>query len=222
MTIEVLNESGIAVDDIAGFVNRTTLFRNQWQFRPEGDEDDAAFKERVRNRFRSELADAREQDLLIPTVAYGFFPANGDGNDLVIWTDENRNVERARFPLPRQTKSPYLCIADFFRSVESGEPDYVSAQIATMGSKVSERTAELFLSLLGLPVKPIDVDLAGGEHKTPAYLALNCFGQVPVIQDGEVTVADSNAILHYLASRYGAAHWFNRTQIRCNLSLQTH
>lgn len=70
--------------------------------------------------------------------------------------------------------------------------------------------AELFLSLLGLPVKPIDVDLAGGEHKTPAYLALNCFGQVPVIQDGEVTVADSNAILHYLASRYGAAHWLPR------------
>lgn len=67
--------------------------------------------------------------------------------------------------------------------------------------------AELFLSLLGLPVTPIDVDLAGGEHKTPAYLALNCFGQVPVIQDGDVTVADSNAILYYLASRYGAAHW---------------
>lgn len=70
--------------------------------------------------------------------------------------------------------------------------------------------AELFLSLLGLPVTPIDVDLAGGEHKTPAYLALNCFGQVPVIQDGDVTVADSNAILHYLASRYGAAHWLPR------------
>ncbi len=135
---------GIPIDDIAGWVNETALYRNQWQFRPEGDEDDAAFKERVRNRFRSELADAREQDLLIPTVAYGFFPANGDGDDLVIWTDENRNVERARFPLPRQTKSPYLCIADFFRSVESGEPDYVAAQIATMGSKVSERTAELF------------------------------------------------------------------------------
>jgi 5-methyltetrahydrofolate--homocysteine methyltransferase len=78
------------------------------------------------------------------TVAYGFFPANGDGTTWSIWTDENRNVERARFPLPRQTKSPYLCIADFFRSVDSGEPDYVAAQIATMGSKVSERTAELF------------------------------------------------------------------------------
>ena len=46
--------------------------------------------------------------------------------------------------------------------------------------------AELMLSLLGLPVEPIDVDLAGGAQKTPAYLAMNCFGQVPVIQDGDV------------------------------------
>lgn len=70
--------------------------------------------------------------------------------------------------------------------------------------------AELFLSLLGLPVTPIDVDLAGGQHKTPEYLAMNCFGQVPVIRDGDVTVADSNAILCYLASRYGAEHWLPR------------
>ncbi len=70
--------------------------------------------------------------------------------------------------------------------------------------------AELFLSLLGLPVEPIDVDLAGGEQKRPAYLAMNCFGQVPVIQDGDVTVADSNAILVYLASRYGSETWLPR------------
>ncbi|MBS0357457.1 MAG: glutathione S-transferase [Proteobacteria bacterium] len=67
--------------------------------------------------------------------------------------------------------------------------------------------AELFLSLLGLPVEPIDVDLAGGEQKTPAYLAMNAFGQVPVIQDGDVTIADSTAILVYLARRYGDASW---------------
>lgn len=70
--------------------------------------------------------------------------------------------------------------------------------------------AELFLSLLGLPVDPIDMDLAGGAHKTPAYLAMNCFGQVPVIQDGDVTVSDSNAILVYLASRYGSESWLPR------------
>jgi glutathione S-transferase len=61
---------------------------------------------------------------------------------------------------------------------------------------------ELFLSLLGLPFELIDIDLAAGTHKTPAFLAMNDFGQVPVIQDGEVTLADSNAILVYLNGRY--------------------
>jgi 5-methyltetrahydrofolate--homocysteine methyltransferase len=135
---------GIPIDEIATWINETTLYRNQWQFRPEAGEDDVAFKDRLRSRFREELAKAREDDLLVPTVAYGYFPVNGDGNDVVVWTDENRNTERARFKLPRQHKEPYLCIADFFRSVESGEPDYLAAQIVTMGSKVSERTAELF------------------------------------------------------------------------------
>ena len=63
---------------------------------------------------------------------------------------------------------------------------------------------ELFLSLLGLPFERVDVDLAAGAHKRPDFLAMNPFGQVPVIQDGEVTLADSNAILVYLARRYAA------------------
>lgn len=61
---------------------------------------------------------------------------------------------------------------------------------------------ELFLSLLGLPVELIEVDLRAGAHKTPAFLQMNAFGQVPVLQDGDVTLADANAILVYLASRY--------------------
>jgi len=63
---------------------------------------------------------------------------------------------------------------------------------------------ELFLSLLGLPFELVNVDLAAGAHKRPDFLAMNSFGQVPVIQDGEVTLADSNAILVYLARRYAA------------------
>lgn len=70
----------------------------------------------------------------------------------------------------------------------------------------SHRVA-LFLSLLGLPFEPVDVDLAGGEHKRLPFLQLNRFGQVPVIQDGDLTLADSNAILVYLASRYGQGRW---------------
>jgi glutathione S-transferase len=68
---------------------------------------------------------------------------------------------------------------------------------------------ELFLSLLGLPFERVDVDLAAGAHKQAAFLAMNPFGQVPVIQDGDVTLADSNAILVYLTHRYAqkAAQW---------------
>lgn len=72
---------------------------------------------------------------------------------------------------------------------------------------------ELFLSLLGLPVELIDVDLVAGAQKTPAFLEMNPFGQVPVIQDGEVTLADANAILVYLASKYTAEQWLPRDPV---------
>ncbi len=60
----------------------------------------------------------------------------------------------------------------------------------------------LMLSLLDLPHEVIEVDLAGGEQKRPEFLARNAFGQVPVIEDGALTLADSNAILTYLAQTY--------------------
>ncbi len=66
---------------------------------------------------------------------------------------------------------------------------------------------QLFLSLLGLPTTLVDVDLMKGAHKKPDFLALNAFGQVPVLDDGGTIVADSNAILVYLASKYGDGSW---------------
>ncbi len=135
---------GISLDDIAGFLNETALFRNQWGFRPEGGENDEEFKARIRPTFRDELSKAKADGLLVPQLVYGYFPASSDGNDLVIWTDELRSQERMRFPYPRQTKAPYLCIADFFRPVDSDEVDYAAFSIVTMGPAVSERTAKLF------------------------------------------------------------------------------
>lgn len=72
---------------------------------------------------------------------------------------------------------------------------------------------ELFLSLLGLDATINTVDLANGAHKKPEFLAKNVFGQVPVLEDGDVTLADSNAILVYLASKYDA----NRSWLPENL-----
>ncbi|MGM4886617.1 glutathione S-transferase family protein [Tardiphaga sp. 862_B3_N4_1] len=67
--------------------------------------------------------------------------------------------------------------------------------------------AHLFASLLGLPHELIEVDLKSGAHKTPDFLALNPFGQVPVLDDSGTIVSDSNAILVYLAKTSGRAEW---------------
>lgn len=63
---------------------------------------------------------------------------------------------------------------------------------------------ELGLSLLGLRFERFEVDFAAREHKSPIFLARNPFGQVPAIEDGDVTLGDSNSILVYLAKRYDA------------------
>lgn len=69
---------------------------------------------------------------------------------------------------------------------------------------------ELFLSLLGLPFERVDVDLAAGAHKQPDFLQLNPLGQVPVIDNSGAIVADSNAILVYLATKYADSSWLPR------------
>lgn len=61
---------------------------------------------------------------------------------------------------------------------------------------------ENFLSILGLDAEIITVDLVNGDHKKPDFLEKNIFGAVPVLEDGPVTISDSNAILVYLASKY--------------------
>ena len=63
----------------------------------------------------------------------------------------------------------------------------------------------LLLELLGLEYEETPVNLRNGENRTESFLALNPRGQIPVLVDGEVTVWDSQAVLVYLARRYGQA-----------------
>ena len=135
---------GMSIDEISEYLNLTALFRNQWGFRPEDGEDDPAFKERVSATLREQLAIAKAEGLLMPQVVWGHFPAAADGNDLVIYTDDTRTAERTRFHFPRQHVEPYLCIADFFRPTSSPDHDYASFMLVTMGTRVSQRCAELF------------------------------------------------------------------------------
>ena len=67
--------------------------------------------------------------------------------------------------------------------------------------------ARLFLSLLGLSHDLVEVDLKSGAHKTPDFLHMNAFGQVPVLEDDGVFISDSNAILVYLAKKADRIEW---------------
>ncbi|MHC2435465.1 glutathione S-transferase family protein [Bradyrhizobium sp. USDA 4451] len=70
--------------------------------------------------------------------------------------------------------------------------------------------ARLFMSLLGIPHELVEVDLKSGAQKTPDYLTLNPFGQVPVLDDDGTIIPDSNAILVYLATKLGRTDWLPR------------
>ncbi|WP_026363228.1 glutathione S-transferase [Methylopila sp. M107] len=71
--------------------------------------------------------------------------------------------------------------------------------------------ARLFLSLAGIPHELVQVDLAKAAHKSPDFLKLNSFGQVPVLEDGDVVVPDSIAIMVYAAKKFGKTEWLPET-----------
>jgi glutathione S-transferase len=81
--------------------------------------------------------------------------------------------------------------------------------ITLYGHEISGNSykARLLLSLLNLEYEWVRVDLMKGEHKSSEYLAKNPFGQVPFLVDGEVQLADAQAILVYLARQYGGEKW---------------
>lgn len=71
--------------------------------------------------------------------------------------------------------------------------------------------AQLMMSFLGMAYEAIDLDMANGAHKAPAYLKISPLGQVPAIDDNGVTMSDSNGIITYLAAKYGDdADWTGR------------
>ena len=137
---------GISLDEIVGYLNETALFRNQWQFRPDKtkNEDDTEFKERLRHTLVEELAKAKSGNWLVPAVVWGYFPVNADGDDLIVWRDDDRREERVRFNFPRQQKDRFLSIPDFFRPVGSGEVDYAGFTVVTMGQDATAHERELF------------------------------------------------------------------------------
>jgi 5-methyltetrahydrofolate--homocysteine methyltransferase len=141
-------KGGLNTLEIAKYLNKKTLYRGQWQYRPKAGQStedyDAFIAAEVEPVFRATLDRAIQEHLLEPAVVYGFFPAQSEGDDLIVYDADGSGREAVRFTFPRQPKRRRLCISDFFRPVTSGEMDVVAFHVVTMGSRVSERAAELF------------------------------------------------------------------------------
>ncbi len=139
---------GISLDDVWPLLNEVALFRNQWGFSP-GDRSPAEYEAFIdataRPVLRDWIARAKAEQLLSPEVTYGYFPANGDGDDVIVW-DPAAPGERElhRFTFPRQDRGKFLCLADFLRPVSSGELDVLGAHCVTVGSRISVIAQELF------------------------------------------------------------------------------
>jgi 5-methyltetrahydrofolate--homocysteine methyltransferase len=138
---------GIPLADYASWLDERALFLGQWGLRGSRGGNGPTYEELVetegRPRLRELLSRIQTEGIMEAAVVHGYFPAVSKDDDLIV-LDPESGSERCRFTFPRQRRDRRLCLADFFRPQESGETDVVAFQVVTMGSKVSEITADLF------------------------------------------------------------------------------
>ena len=138
---------GIPLADYAACLDERATFMGQWGLKPaRGGAGGPSYEELVetegRPRLRMWLDRLQTEGLLEAAVVYGYFPCVSEKDDLVVLSDDG--TERLRFTFPRQKRDRHLCLADFFRSADSGETDVVAFQVVTVGSRISGATGDLF------------------------------------------------------------------------------
>ncbi len=140
------------LNKVFAYINETALFKGQWQFK-QGRTTPEAYGELLKTtvipKFETLKAAAIREKLLEAKLVYGYFPCNSDGNDLIIYQDDEK-TERLRFTFPRQPLEQRggkrLCLADYFEPVGTGRIDVVAFDLVTMGRRASEHSAKLFAS----------------------------------------------------------------------------
>ena len=129
------------------YINRNTLYKFQWGFKPQGRNVDQ-YREYARRELDPILnrlvAESDAKKVLQPTALYGYFSCQSQGNSLLVYGAPDSPEVIARFDLPRQKTERRLCIPDFFRSVESGERDVLGLMLVTVGQHAADYARELF------------------------------------------------------------------------------
>ncbi len=137
---------GIQLADYASWLDEGALFKGQWGLKEARTGDGPSYRELVetegRPRLRGWLDRLQRDHVLEAAVVYGYFPCVSKGDDLILLHEDG--TERTRFTFPRQRRGRRLCLADFFRSEDSGERDVVGLQVVTVGSRIGQVAAGLF------------------------------------------------------------------------------
>ncbi len=122
-----------------------SLYRLSWgASNTKGAEFDRLVREEFEPRLQRYQAMALTGDLLQPRIVYGYFPAAGEGDDVIVYDLEDRKREVARFRFSRQIGGEHLCLADYLRApLDGGASDLIAIQVVTAGTRASERTEAL-------------------------------------------------------------------------------
>jgi 5-methyltetrahydrofolate--homocysteine methyltransferase len=137
-----VREVEVEMDEVYRHIDTHVLFKLHWGGRGVKGEE---WRKLLRDDFQPRLERMwREQTYLHPRALLGYFPCNSDGNELIVWDPEapgERELERLVFP--RQPKHDRICLADFYRPLDSGQLDVVALQAVTAGDEVTELMARL-------------------------------------------------------------------------------
>ncbi|MBV8579421.1 MAG: methionine synthase [Candidatus Eremiobacteraeota bacterium] len=122
-----------------------SLYRLSWGgASTKGADWDKLVKEEFEPRLRRYERLAEREPLLAPRAVYGYFPAAGSGDDVIVYDPHDRTREIARFTFARQAGGEHLCLADYVReSQDGGASDVIALQVVTVGDEPSRRTDAL-------------------------------------------------------------------------------
>ncbi len=139
----------VPMDDLFDCIDYNAMYRLQWGAKNAKGEKWRQLQAEFGQLVRELRREGEREGWLETRIAYGFFPVQSEGNDLIVYDPQEyaatksssngkRPAELVRFTFPRQPKGEYLCLSDYFASTESGRMDVAALQIVTVGDKITE------------------------------------------------------------------------------------
>ena len=140
--------------EVFQYINDTALFKNQWQLKTASQEDYVRLVEQKFRPIKKKLeGEVIASGIFEPKVVWGYFPAQSEGNDVIVYEAEEKSNHKGhegtrrellRFTFPRQREGRKLCISDFFAPKNSGTIDVIGLSLVTIGERASQETQRLF------------------------------------------------------------------------------